>query len=235
MFCLCFYTQLYIVSNLYIILLVSKGLVMDFTFPYSTCEKPQMNSIIQQPYSTIVNVLTVALLMYFLYISKSWYLKIVFLTYIIFEIWHTISHMIFIGGHIHQNISHILAYVIAFVTLIVFLHLTKSRLSNNYVILLFIFVCIDIYIALFVGGIYMILSGIIIFIIILSIFYKRFKSNILYFIFLLLGLILLELNESFNCRSLLVLYPYFPFHIFIEIYGLILFYILSKMLLTLDR
>jgi hypothetical protein len=208
---------------------------MDFTFPYSTCEKPQRDNFIQQPYSTIVNIITVFVLIYFMYISKSWYLKIVFLTYILFEIWHTLSHMIFIGGNIHHTVSHILAYIIAFTTLYVFLVLTNSKLSTIYVITLFIIVCIDLYIAYFIGGIYMVISGFTLFMIILIAFYKKFKSFIIYLLILLLGLILLELNEYFNCKSMLQLYPNFPFHVFIELYGLILFYILSMKLLTLDK
>jgi hypothetical protein len=207
---------------------------MDFTFPYSTCEKPKKNMIIQQPYSSIVNIITVIMLIYFMYISKSWYLKILFLTYIIFELWHTMSHMMFIGGHIHQTVSHILAYVIAFTTLYVFLFLTNSKLSKIYVIILSAIVCIDIYIAYFIGGIYMVISGFTLFMIILCAFYAKFKSFIIYLLILLLGLIILELNEYFNCKSMLEMYPNFPFHVFIEIYGLVLFYILATKLLSLD-
>ena len=119
--------------------------MMDFTFPYSTCEKPQKDNMIQQPYSTIINLMTVFMLAYFMYISKSGYIKILFFTYILFELWHTMSHMVFIGGNIHQIGSHILAYIIAFATLFVYLLLTKTVPSVSYLILLLIIVIIDIF------------------------------------------------------------------------------------------
>ena len=101
--------------------------------------------------------------------------------------------------------------------------------------MLFRSIIIDIYIAVNVGGIYMVISGFILFIVILSVFYNKFKRFIIYLILLLFGLIILELNEYFNCKVMLEQYPQFPFHILIELYGLFLFYILSNKLLTLDK
>jgi len=35
-------------------------------------------------------------------------------------------------------------------------------------------------------------------------------------------------NEKYNCEKMLKIYPHFPYHIFIEILGIILFYVISS-------
>lgn len=53
-------------------------------------------------------------------------------------------------------------------------------------------------------------------------------NSIYYIVFLIFLIIILFLNEKYNCKLMLTKYPNFPFHILIEILGIILFYIIGK-------
>lgn len=205
-----------------------------YTFPFSTCEKPN-NKGIAQPYSSIINLSIVFLLLYFLFQSKSAILKYVFFSFILFELWHTISHMTFIEGYIQQNVVHFLAYNIAFGTLLAFLYLSKSSLNFYQILILIIVVIFDIIVFILYGGVYIILSGTLLFITILFCLYNKYPKFVLYYIYALLGLALLFINEAINCERMLKIWPEFPFHIIIEIYGFILFYMLGNKLLSLEK
>ena len=53
----------------------------------------------------------------------------------------------------------------------------------------------------------------------------KFIQTSIYWIFALVSLvIILFLNEKHNCEHMLSYYPHFPYHIFIEIVGIVLFY-----------
>jgi len=57
---------------------------------------------------------------------------------------------------------------------------------------------------------------------------KNIKNKIkiiFYFAFLI---IILFINEQYNCKKMLEIYPNFPYHIFIEIIGLLFFYIICS-------
>lgn len=205
-----------------------------YTFPFSTCERPSENGI-AQPFSSVVNLIIVLFLMYCFIQARSLQLKYVFFSFILFELWHTMSHMIFIAGNIQQSVVHFLAYNIAFGTLFALLYLSKSSLNIHQIVLLASVVLFDIIIYMNYGGIYMILSGTLIFIAILLCVYSKYSTFISYYIIGLIGLALLFVNEAVNCKWMLQYWPNFPFHIIIEFYGLLLFYILSNKLLTLEK
>ncbi len=206
----------------------------DYIFPFSTCERPNQYGIVQ-PFSSIVNFVIVMLLVYFFMKAKSIQLKYVFASFILFELWHTISHMTFIDGSVQQNVVHFLAYNLAFVTLYAILGLTKSSLEIYQILLLIAVVIIDIMVYMYYGGVYIILTGTLLFIVVLVCIYNMMPSFVIYYVIALLGLSLLFINEAVNCKWLLQKWPNFPFHIFIEIYGLVLFYFLGKKLLSLDK
>ncbi len=205
-----------------------------YTFPFSTCERPCENGI-AQPFSSAVNIIIVLFLIYCLFQAKSIQLKYVFFSFILFELWHTMSHMIFIAGNIQQSVVHFLAYNIAFGTLFALLYLSKSSLNVYQITLLAIVVLFDIIVCMNYGGVYMILSGTLIFIAILLCVYSKYSTFITYYIIGLIALALLFINEAVNCRFMLQYWPNFPFHIIIELYGLLLFYVLSSKLLSLQK
>ncbi len=207
----------------------------NYTFPFSTCER--YRTIIAQPFSSLVNIIIVIFLIYCLFQAKSIQLKYVFMSFILFELWHTLSHMMFIPGTIQQSAVHLLAYNIAFGTLFALLHFSKSSLNLYQIIILIVVVILDITIFVMYSssdGIYIILSGTLLFMVVLSCLYKKYSTFVLYYIIGLLGLALLFVNEAINCKWMLIQWPNFPFHIFIEIYGLGLFYVLSNKLLSLE-
>jgi hypothetical protein len=57
---------------------------------------------------------------------------------------------------------------------------------------------------------------------------KNIKNKIhIIFIFVTV-IIILFLNEKFNCEKMMSIYPHFPYHILIEIIGILLFYIICS-------
>lgn len=206
----------------------------EYTFPFSTCERPSENGI-AQPFSSAINMIIVLFLIYCFIQAKSIQLKYVFFSFILFELWHTMSHIIFIAGNIQQSVVHFLAYNIAFGTLFALLYLSKSSLNIYQIALLASVVLFDIIVYMNYGGVYMILSGTLIFIAILLCVYPKYSTFISYYILGLIGLALLFVNEAVNCQWMLQYWPNFPFHIIIESYGLLLFYILSNKLLSLEK
>lgn len=206
----------------------------SYIFPFSTCERPCENGI-AQPFSSAVNIFIVLFLIYCLFQAKSIPLKYVFFSFILFELWHTMSHMIFIAGNIQQSVVHFLAYNIAFGTLFALLYLSRSSLNLHQIMLLVSVVLFDIIVYMIYGGVYMILSGTLIFIAVLLCVYSKYSTFISYYIIGLIGLALLFVNEAVNCKLMLQYWPDFPFHIIIELYGLLLFYILSIKLLSLEK
>ena len=57
---------------------------------------------------------------------------------------------------------------------------------------------------------------------------KSIKSKIHIIFVLITVIIILFLNEKYNCEKMMRIYPDFPYHIFIEIVGIVLFYIICS-------
>ena len=97
---------------------------------------------------------------------------------------------------------------------------------------LLVLVWIDIYALLNLTIVYYLLSQSTIFISLLLYylpFLPKFIQQSVYQIIFFVGIIiLLFLNEKYNCKKMLNLNPYFPYHIFIEIIGIVLFYIICS-------
>lgn len=206
---------------------------MEYIFPFSTCEVPQ-DSYIKQPYSVAVNILTVFVLIYFFTQTQTNTLRYVFFAFILLQVWHGLSHAVFLQGHIQEYVIHILAYNIAFSALYAILILTKTTLSNIHILLICVLVIIDLYIAYTYGGITMIISGFMLFTVILFTFYLKYPVFAMYFILAVGSLLLLIINEAVNCKEMLDMHPNFPFHIIIESYGFILFCVLGMKLLSIE-
>ena len=57
---------------------------------------------------------------------------------------------------------------------------------------------------------------------------KNIKDKINIIFFLVTLIIILFLNEKYNCEKIIKIYPHFPYHILIEIIGIVLFYIICS-------
>jgi hypothetical protein len=203
----------------------------EYTFPFNTCEKNNKNGI-AQPYSALFNIINCLIILYFLLKTKHFYSFILLFAILCFELFHVFSHIVHIKGTIQTNVTHILTYLINFSFLYVFYFHTKKIPSYEFIFYLIILVCFDIYSLFYLSIVFYILSQAIIMISILVYYYPllpKFIQNSLYkIIFFISIIILLFLNEKYNCEKMMSIYPYFPYHIFIEISGIILFYIICS-------
>ena len=93
-------------------------------------------------------------------------------------------------------------------------------------------IILDIYAFCNYSFIYYLTTQSIIFISLLAYYFQllpKFIKNSIYKIIILVTIvILLFINETYNCKKMMSVYPYFPYHIFIEIVGIILFYVICS-------
>ena len=206
---------------------MSKG----YTFPFSTCEKPNKNGI-AQPYSTLFNLINCLIIFYFLLKTKQNYTFILLFSILCFELFHVFSHSIHIPGSIQINITHLLSYCINFAFLFFFYNYVKI-LPNIWFLLYYIsLIFFDIYTFCNMNVVYYIFSQALLFLSVLLYYYpflpKTLKNNINIIFFLVILIIILFLNEKYNCEKMMSIYPHFPYHILIEIIGILLFYIICS-------
>ena len=203
----------------------------EYTFPFNTCEKPQKNGI-AQPYSAFFNLINCVIIFYFLLKTKQKYTFILLFSILCFELFHLFSHIVHIPGSIQINITHSLTYFMNIAFFYVFYYYTHILPSYEFIIFFIALVIFDIYSILNLTIIYYLLSQSAIFISLLIYYFPLLpdfiQTSVYQIIFFVIVIILLFLNEKYNCENMLYLYPYFPYHIFIEIIGIILFYIICS-------
>ena len=203
----------------------------EYTFPFNTCEKVNKRGI-AQPYSVLINVLNCLIILYFLIQTKHYYTFILLLSIFLFEAFHVFSHMKHIPGTIQVNITHSLSYAINFSLLYAFYQYTHIFPNNLFLLFYFLLICLDIYLLYHWSIIFYLFSQAALFLSVLFYYYsylpKSFQKNIFFIFPLVILIILLFINEKTNCQRMLYQFPYFPFHILIEMVGLILFTILCN-------
>ena len=149
-----------------------------------------------------------------------------------FELFHVFSHIVHIHGSIQINITHSLTYFMNLAFFYAFYCYTNKLPSYEFVFYLIALVCFDIYSIFNLTIIYYLLSQSAIFISLLVYYFPllpNFIQNSVYqIIFLVVTIILLFLNEKYNCDKMIKIYPDFPYHIFIETTGIVLFYIICS-------
>jgi len=201
------------------------------TFPFATCERPNENGIVQ-PYSTLFNVINCLIIFYFLLKTRHTYTFILLFCILCFEIVHVFSHILHIRGAIQANIIHTISYFINLAFFNTFYCYTNTFPRYEFIIYLFILVCFDIYSVFNLDFIYYIITQSIILISMLLYYYpllpKSIQSSVYQISFLMVIIILLFFNEKYNCEKMMNIYPHFPYHIFIEVFGILLFYILCS-------
>lgn len=211
---------------------------MEYQFPRDTCETVTPFSTPPiQPFSFFINIMSILVILFYMYISHDPYVRFLLFTFLLFQVWHAYSHCFHIlDSTLQSNITHIALYIMAIASIIVIPYLdrtdSKSIFLQNKIhlfILLLLFL-IDMWILLRVQGIWMIFSGLFVlsyvYIAQLHVFDPR-VIKYLYVSFAFLGLTLMfEINEILNCESMQKHFS-FPYHILIEISGLLAFAFLS--------
>jgi len=203
----------------------------EYTFPFNTCEKPNKNGI-AQPYSALFNLINCVIIFYFLLKTEQHYTFILLFSILCFELFHVFSHIIHISGPIQINITHMLSYCINFAFLFFFYNYVKRFPSIWFVIFYAVLFFFDIYVFLHMNVVYYIFSQAILFLSVLLYYYpllrETIKNKIQIIFFIVTLIILLFLNEKYNCKKMMSIYPDFPYHILIEILGIVLFYIICS-------
>jgi len=201
----------------------------NYIFPFDTCEEKQ--EIIAQPYSAFLNLINCFIIIYF--INKTTKIENIYLlsSLLLFEAFHVFSHSIHISGPIQTNITHTLTYFINISFFNLFYNYTKVLPDNNFFILLFSLISFDFYALTNLSVIYYIVAQSLIFLLPLIYYYKllplKIQSSIIEMAIYIIMIILLFINEKNNCKKLMKKYNKFPFHILIEIVGIILFSTIS--------
>jgi len=203
----------------------------DFVFHFSTCEKPKKDGI-AQPYSVIANMLSIMVIMYFLFQTKNIYPFLLLLSLLAFECAHTFSHVIHLPGYIQNNITHCITYFINLFYLLTLYYYTKHAPSIFFLIFLVCLFLLDVYFFLFSSFMYFFLSSMMIFLSIFAYYYPYIPKNKQSYIIiiLLLGLSIVGLfsNEKYNCKNMLSMFPGFPFHALLELNATVIFYFMCK-------
>lgn len=187
---------------------------------------------IAQPYSVAVNVITCSIVFYFLLKTKNSYTFLLLLALFVFELFHTLSHFIHIKGKFLYTITHIAGFIVNISFLNFLYNYTHIFPSLFYSLFLLGILCIDLFCFINLSFIYFVLTQIIFFLCILFYYYPLLSSKIKHKIhliilstfFIYLGFV----NEKLNCKTMLSLFPTFPFHMLIEVASIIPIYLLSS-------
>jgi len=202
----------------------------SYTFPFNTCEKPT-NGLIAQPYSVFCNIVSCIIIIYFLNKTQNNSSKLLLFSILLFEIFHTFSHSIHLNDNSQIIITHILAYFVNLCYLIALIYYSKHLPNNIFLFYLFILILFDLYAFQKLPFIFYLFSQFFIFISLFIYYYKYFSEDIkekIPIIFILTFLILiLFINESYNCKKMLK-HSNFPYHIFIEIIAIFIVYNISN-------
>lgn len=201
----------------------------SYIFPFNTCELPNLNGI-AQPYSAFFNLINSIMIFSFMVRSKSKYSFILILSLFLFEIYHTFSHSIHISGKTQINITHFLSYVIN-LSLMYFFYGKLNTIPNNIFLFYYLLVILfDIYAFNNLNIVFYLFSQAVLFLSVLIYYYNflpfKFKQYFQFICMIICIILLLFINEMYNCEKLIEKYPSIPFHAGIEILGLILFYLI---------
>ena len=149
-----------------------------------------------------------------------------------FETFHMFSHMYHINGPIQTYIVHFLAYFINIGFFYSLYRHTNKWPDRWFIGLLFVIIAFDIYALLNLSLVFYILSQAVILISLLFYYYplmpREMQKSIYYIVFFIFIGLLFLYNEKMNCKAMLEYNPKFPYHIFIEISVMLLFYVICK-------
>ena len=204
----------------------------EYTFPFSTCEKKTDDGVFAQPYSAIANIIPCFIILYFLLKTENVHSFLLLLAIFAFEAFHAFSHMMHITGKVQTIVTHFLAYCINFAFLLFFYKFSKKLPSIWFILFYAFLIFFDIYAFFNMNVVYYIFSQALLFLSVLFYYYsflnKTVKDQVNILCFLVILIILLFLNEIYNCKNMLGFYPEFPYHIMIELAGMYVFYVICS-------
>jgi len=204
----------------------------EYTFPFNTCETPSKNGGSSTLFISFFNLINCIIIIYFLSKTQKIQTFFLFFSILCFEVFHLFSHIIHIPGSLQTNITHSLTYLMNTAFFYVFYCFTKKVPNRAFVFYLLALVCFDVYSLFYLSIVFYIISQAIIMISLLLYYLPLLPESIqkaIYpIIFFIVLIILLFLNEKYNCEKMLSVYADFPYHILIEISGIALFYIVCS-------
>ena len=208
-------------------------------FPFNTCEI--RGNIVDQPYSASINILSCIILLYLLLQAKHIEIRFFILSLLIFQAYHAYSHMFWSDNEeslIHVYIIHSITYIIIF-ALITAISFISGELPN--IPIIFTVILLDMFILYnYIGTVYNAISGINIWVVVLitglwNVKLPAIVKQLLPILLILFGVvILLFFNEKYNCQTMMEAYP-FPYHIAIEIVGLIISALFAYIFILLEK
>jgi hypothetical protein len=206
-------------------------------FPKRTCEKVSQDLAFKQPWSTIAGIITSIMILYFLINAKTREQFILISTLLIFELFHTYSHSTHWPGTTQVSCMHLISVFVNIVIIYVFSSLSKSWPSAIFIAWILGILVFDIYAFLnlplyfYVGSQFVFMISI--FIYYWGLFKESAKKWIPWIVLAMAIIIGLEINEIYNCQSMMHWAPSFPFHILIDGVGLLAIYMIIQLFINL--
>jgi len=140
--------------------------------------------------------------------------------------------MFHISGLIQTYMVHALTYVINGAFLYAFYSYTRVFPTNAFLFYLGALVCFDLYALFRLSLGFYIMSQALILISLLIYYFPMLpaaiQSGIYKIVLVVICTTLLIFNESYNCKTMMRVYPHFPYHTIIEAFGVLLFYLVSS-------
>ena len=208
-------------------------------FPFNTCEV--RGDIVDQPYSASINILSCIILLYLLSQAKHIEIQFFILSLFIFQAYHAYSHLFWNENEYslqHVYIIHATSYIII-IALITAISFISGELP--YIPIILAAILLDIFILYnYIGTVYNAISGINIWVIILITglwnvkLPEVVKQLLPILLMLFVVIIVLFFNEKYNCDAMMNAYQ-FPYHIAIEICGLIISSLFAYIFLLLEK
>jgi hypothetical protein len=207
-------------------------------FPFNTCET--RGNIVDQPYSASINIFSCIILLFLLLQAKNIEIQFFILSLIIFQAYHAYSHLFWSKNENsleHVYIIHAISYLIT-----VALIIAISFISNKppYIPIIVTFILLDIIIFYnYSQTLYSLISVINIWVIVLitglwNVKLPRVVNRLLPILVILFAIIIaLIFNEKYNCEAMMNTYV-FPYHIAVEILGLIISYLIAYIFILLE-
>lgn len=207
-------------------------------FPFNTCEV--RGDIVDQPYSASINIVSCFILLYLLSQAQNIEIQFFILSLFIFQAYHAYSHMFWSNNEnslVHVYTIHSISYLIIIALVIAISFITKQPPN---IPIIFSVILLDIYILYnYIGTVYNAISGINIWVVVLITGLWNFKlpdvvKRLLPILIMLFAVIIaLFFNEKYNCDAMMTAYQ-FPYHIAIEIIGLIISSLFAYIFLLLE-
>jgi hypothetical protein len=207
-------------------------------FPFNTCEV--RGDIVDQPYSASINIVSCFILLYLLSQAQNIEIQFFILSLFIFQAYHAYSHMFWSNNEnslVHVYSIHSISYLIIIALVIAISFITKQPPN---IPIIFSVILLDIYILYnYIGTVYNAISGINIWVVVLITGLWNFRlpdivKRLLPILLMLFAVIIaLFFNEKYNCDAMMTAYQ-FPYHIAIEIMGLIISSLFAYVFLLLE-